>query len=463
MKVAVIGGGIAGLSAACELARSGIEFTLYEASNRLGGIVETVHRDGFVVECGPDSWVTEKPWAREVAVELGLEDEIIPSNDQMRKTYIVRGRELVAMPDGMRMMVPTQWEPVLSSPLFSEQARQAYLREPERAEELKASAPETDESVASFVRRHFGDEVTDTVGAPLLAGVFGGDVNQLSVRAVMPAFVKMEREHGSLIAALQKSFRGEGASVFTTLRSGLQTLVDRMAAALPESSVRLQERVTKVIKNGQKWQVFASLNSEFDAVILATPADVTRFLLAPLDPVFDELMAMDASSAIVVALAFAPEIAKNMQIPRGFGFLVPQSHKADPSGTPQLLACTFVDQKFSHRTPAEAVLLRAFFGGESALRLLDSPEGEIVALAHKQLSALLGGLPEPSFTIVRRWPRSLPQYAVGHLERMQRLEEHVRTLPGLHLIGNAYHGVGLPDLIRQGREAARQVPRFFRA
>src|SRR5581483_2750171 len=132
--------GIAGLSAACELARSGIEFTLYEASNRLGGIVETVHRDGFVVECGPDSWVTEKPWAREVAVELGLEDEIIPSNDQMRKTYIVRGRELVAMPDGMRMMVPTQWEPVLSSPLFSKQARQAYLREPERAEELKASA-----------------------------------------------------------------------------------------------------------------------------------------------------------------------------------------------------------------------------------------------------------------------------------------------------------------------------------
>src|SRR5579883_495098 len=316
MKAAVIGGGIAGLSAACELARSGIEFTLYEASNRLGGIVETVHRDGFVVECGPDSWVTEKPWAREVAVELGLEDEIIPSNDQMRKTYIVRGRELVAMPDGMRMMVPTQWEPVLSSPLFSEQARQAYLREPERAEELKASAPETDESVASFVRLHFGDEVTDTVGAPLLAGVFGGDVNQLSVRAVMPAFVKMEREHGSLIAALQKSFRGEGASVFTTLRSGLQTLVDRMAAALPESSVRLQERVTKVIKNGQKWQVFASLNSKFDAVILATPADVTRFLLAPVDPVFDELMAMDASSAIFVALSCAAKSAKHMQIPR---------------------------------------------------------------------------------------------------------------------------------------------------
>src|ERR1700727_2869042 len=156
MKVAVIGGGIAGVSAAYELARLGAEFVLYEASDRLGGIVETVRRDGFVVECGPDSWVTEKPWARELALELGLENEIIPSNDQQRRTYIVAGRELVAMPDGMRMMVPTKWEPLLNSPLFSEQARLAYLREPERAEELKASIPEADESVASFLRRHFG-------------------------------------------------------------------------------------------------------------------------------------------------------------------------------------------------------------------------------------------------------------------------------------------------------------------
>ncbi len=221
MKVAVIGGGIAGVSAAYELARLGAEFVLYEASDRLGGIVETVRRNGFVVECGPDSWVTEKPWARELAIELGLEAEIIPSNDRLRRTYIVQGGKLVAMPDGMRMMVPTKWEPLLSSPLFSWQARLAYLREPKRAEELKALVPESDESVASFVRRHFGDEATDTIAAPLLAGVFGGSIDRLSVRAVMPAFVKMEREHGSLISALQKSTRGAGsASVFTTLKSG---------------------------------------------------------------------------------------------------------------------------------------------------------------------------------------------------------------------------------------------------
>jgi oxygen-dependent protoporphyrinogen oxidase len=462
MRVAVIGGGIAGVSAAYELARAGADFTLYEASRRLGGIVETVRQDGFVVECGPDSWVTEKPWARELAVELGLEDEILPSNDLQRRTYIVRGivqgKELVAMPDGLRMMVPTKWEPLLNSPLFSEQAKLAYQREPERAEELKESVPDCDESVASFVRRHFGDEVTDTIAAPLLAGVFGGSIDRLSVRAVMPAFVKMEREHGSLIVALQKSTRSGGsAAIFTTLKSGLQTLMDRMVAALPASSIRFGEAVIGLERNGSKWLVRrAATAEEFDAVVVATPADGTRSLLARLDVAFDELLAMDASSAIVVALAFAPEKAKSLRIPGGFGFLVPQV-QANMKQDPQLLACTFVDQKFSHRVPEGAVLLRAFFGGEAAPRLLDAPEDEIISLARRQLSTLLGPLPEASFTVVRRWPRSLPQYAVGHLERMKRLEEQVRAFPGLHLIGNAYYGVGLPDLVRQGRETARRV------
>ena len=456
MKVAVIGGGIAGVSAAYELARSGVDFTLYEASPRLGGIVETVRRDGFVVECGPDSWVTEKPWARELAVELGLEDEIIPSNDSQRRIYIARGGELVAMPDGMRMMVPTQWQPLLSSSLFSERAKQDYLREPERAEELKAAAPANDESVASFVRRHFGEEVAATIAAPLLSGVFGGNVERLSVRAVMPAFVKMEREHGSLIAALQKSARESSAAGFTTLTSGLQTLIDRMAATLPASSVRLDDAVAGIVCNGSIWHIAASSGiAEFDAVLVALPADVTRGLLAPLDSGFDELLAMDASSAIVVALAFLPEAAKSLRIPHGFGFLVPQNFERETE--PQLLACTFVDQKFAHRAPRGAVLLRAFLGGEAAPRLLDSPDDAIVALARQQLSGLLGALPEASFTVVRRWPRSLPQYAVGHLERMARLEERVRALPGLQFIGNAYYGVGLPDLVRQGREAARRV------
>src|SRR5450755_4160665 len=229
--IAIVGGGIAGLATAYQLANDGVEFTLFEASERLGGIVETIHRDGFVIECGPDSWVTEKPWARELAVELGLEDQIIPSNDQWRRTYVQVGGErlaqLVPIPDGMRMMVPARWGPLLESPLFSWQARLAYLREPKRAEELKHSAPAHDESVGAFVRRHFGDEVASAIAGPLLAAVLGGDIAQLSVRAVMPAFVRMEAEEGSLIQAIQRRAQQAPQAIFTTLAGGLETLIER--------------------------------------------------------------------------------------------------------------------------------------------------------------------------------------------------------------------------------------------
>ncbi|MGH7058623.1 MAG: protoporphyrinogen oxidase, partial [Acetobacteraceae bacterium] len=182
-RVAVIGGGLSGLSAAWQLARDAqAEFALFEASPRLGGIIETIRRDGFIVECGPDSWVTEKPWARELAIELGLESEIISSNDQQRRTYLLQHNQLIPMPDGMRIMVPTNLSAILDSPLFTERARAAYLSEPVRAEELKAYAlrQTEDESVASFVRRHFGEEVVRTLAAPLLSGIFGGDIENLS-------------------------------------------------------------------------------------------------------------------------------------------------------------------------------------------------------------------------------------------------------------------------------------------
>ena len=507
-QIAVVGAGMAGMAAAYELAQTpGVQVTLFEASNRLGGTVETVtipsaSGDPFVIECGPDSWVSDKPAARALAIELGLADQLIYSNDSRRRNYLARfgpglRAELTPMPDGMRMMVPTRWAPVLDSPLFTWQARLAYLREPKRAEELKAHAlaanpdPNADESVSTFVRRHFGDEATASIAGPLLAGVFGGDIDKLSARAVLAPFVRMEQEHGSLVtavmqrAASQQAERGAPEPIFTTLRPGLQTLIDRMAATLPAGSIRLGCCVTSIRpaihsahqptdKQANTWRVETTTTSSsspinspidpfaeqepsatFSAILLATPAHITRALLAPLDPEAAGLLQMDATSAIVVALAYEPSVAVPLRIPRGFGFLVPPGEALNSE--PSLLAGTFMDQKFASRAPAGAVFLRGFFGGHAAPHMLHWPDEQIAEAARRQFSRLLGPLPAASHTVVRRWPRSLPQYAVGHLARMQALKGRIDQIRGLALIGNAYQGVGLPNLVEHGRSAARAL------
>jgi oxygen-dependent protoporphyrinogen oxidase len=491
-RIAIIGGGIAGVAAAYELAlqqRTGaaIEFVLFEATSRLGGIVETVRSDGFVMECGPDSWVTEKPWTRELAIELGLERELVRSNDERRKTYIAVGHDLIAMPDGMRMMVPTQWDSVLNSALFSEQAKLAYLHEPEIAEQLMVGALDEgdgnrDESVRDFVVRHFGGEVANTIAAPLLAGVFGGDIAKLSVRAVMPTFVALEREYGSLILGLQQRMRVEQGTtaIFTSLKCGLGALIEGMESIIPERSLRRNVSVMQMDHNGGVWRIHGihrgdsnPIEASFDAVLIATPAAATAKLLHPVDSRIGELLPQQSSSAIVVALGFAADRASSMHVPPGFGLLIPQhgphsepgedvedklaKGSSDGAVRRALLACTFLDQKFPHTAPDGAILLRAFFGGPQAPPLLEHDDATLICLARTPLERYLGKLPEPSVVLVRRWPNSLPLYEVGHADRMAELDSRIAKLPHLRLIGNAYRGVGLPDLIHSSRMAAREV------
>jgi protoporphyrinogen/coproporphyrinogen III oxidase len=468
-KVAIVGGGISGLAAAYELALQGADFTLFEASARLGGIIETVRTQGFVIECGPDSWVTEKPWARDLVMELGLGDQITPSNDQWRATYLLKDRRLIPLPNGMRMMVPTDLNALGRSHLFSAEALLAYQEEPRRAVELKASAPKEDESVASFVRRHFGGEVAETVAAPLLSGVFGGDIHTLSARAVMPAFVKMEAEHGSLITALQqkqKSAEGQrDQAIFSSLAGGMEMLVDGIADRMPAGVVRLLEPVSAIHTDVGGWRVTTPGDEyRFRSLVLATPAHVTRKLLASLGPEgrqMSDLLPRLSSSAIVVALAFGAAQAASMPLPRGFGFLVPGAPKAS-AGEHTLLACTFVDQKFRLRAPEGAILLRAFFGTEAAAALQSESDAALTQLAREHLGPVVarssgGLLPEHVAAVVRRLPESLPQYEVGHLERIAKLESLARAWPRLHLAGSSYHGVGVSDLIREGRAAARAI------
>jgi oxygen-dependent protoporphyrinogen oxidase len=464
-RIAIVGGGIAGVTAAWELARladrgAPVEAVLFEATGRLGGIVETVRQGGFTLECGADGWVTEKPWARELAEELGLGGELIASQDETRKTYVLLDGALVAMPDGMRMMVPVDMAALEVSTLFSEAAKAAYRAEIARADALKASAPEADESVASFVRRHFGAEVLEKIGAPLLSGVFGGDVETLSVRAVMGPFVAMEREHGSLILALQqRAAAGAGrrpATVFTSLRCGGESLIEAMVAAIPPDWLRLECPVLEVARGGGGWRVRTAVGWEdFDGLMMAAPVEVTRRLLAAELGEAAQRMAMEASSAVVAGFAFA----EGFDLPQGFGFLVPPTRGSESA----LLAGTFVDQKFSDRAPEGTRVLRGFFGGAAADRLMNATDATIAALALAEFEKVLGlKLPESVLTVVRRWPRSLPQYAVGHLERMVELFARVRELGGLWLLGNGYRGVGLPDLVRDARSAAREAAELWK-
>jgi oxygen-dependent protoporphyrinogen oxidase len=463
MSVAIIGAGISGLAAAYELHKLGTPFTLFERTPRLGGIIDTVALENFIIDCGPDSWITGKPWARTLIAELGLDSELISSNDSARRTYICSAtNSLTPIPDGMVMMVPRNLDAVAASPLFSDSAKQAYAAEPSRAAELKAYAlahPE-DCSITAFITRHFGDEVARTLAAPLFAGIVGGDASQLSAHAYLPALIRHEREHGSLILAAQLAHRNASpAAIFTSLRGGMSTLTDRIAATLPTNSIRLNHPVDSILRAGPYWQISTPTGTEtFRALIIATPAHVAAQLLAPLDAELARLHAIQSSSAISVALAFDQKLT----LPAGFGLLIPN----DPAA---LLACTFVDQKFPHRAPPNSTLLRAFFGGPNVTPLLDphtqEDDASLAARALARLSQILAPhsaapnapLPAPSHTIVRRLPQSLPLYAVGHLARVEQIFTRAAALPSLRLLGNAYRGVGLPDLIRDARSAAQSL------
>ncbi len=486
-RIAILGGGIAGLAAAYELeqqrkAGQPLDWHLYEATDRLGGTVQTTRRrtvDGeYILEGGPDAWVTEKPWARALAEELGLGAEIIPSNDEGKRTYVWVDGELVAMPERMRMMVPEDLETLDTSPLFSTEAKAAYARELQRADELKAAIPKEDESVASFIARHFGGEVLDKIGAPLLSGVFGGDVAKLSVHAVLSSFAAMEAEHGSLILALQAQRRERGAkprqATFTTLRPGMGSLAEALIAALPAERLHTQTRTAALTRNVRgDWLVRFAANDlsscaigyvAFDHVLLATPIDTTRALLKGIDVEAAALMPRDASSAVRATFCWPAAAARSFSIPPGFGFLVPQ-HGPARGDRPKLLAGTFTTQKFDGRAPAGARVVRVFFGGAAADALHPQADEAIAYEAWRELLAVLPGLPAPdrSLTMVSRWPRSLPQYEVGHKQRMAELEARVAAWGRMHLLGNGFRGVGVPDLIRDAREAARSIADALRS
>ena len=475
MRTAVIGGGIAGLAAAYELERARaadplVRYTLFEARERLGGALASEVVQGTVLERGPDSFLSEKTAASALCRELGLAADLIPSNDAQRKTYILVGNELIPLPDGLMFLVPTKLIPTAMTPLFSfpTKARMALelLHPPRR----KRTA---DESVASLVSRHFGTEAVDRLADPLLSGIYGGDAAQLSAKTVLPRLVEMEREYGSLtrgMLAAHRKMRARAAAnghagpaggsterpIFTTLRGGMQQLVDAIRARLDWAAVRLSTPVNALQRAENGWMVHSLGTAEFyDSVIVASPAWAAGVLLAPVDAVLSEqLGGIPYSSSITVNLVYDEDALG--KLPEGFGFLVPASERRS------LLACTFSHRKFLGRTAPGKAVIRAFLGGMRNEALLAENDNALVAIVRHELIDILGesvvgiGL-DPEYTQVTRWRRAMAQYAVGHQERIERINERVAALPGLRLAGNAYDGIGVPDCIRLGRKAAAEL------
>ena len=454
-RIAIAGGGISGLSAAFRLQQkigegAGLEYVLFESSSRLGGVLSTERVEGCIIEAGPDSFLSEKKWASDLCRELGLADQLIGSQDAARKTYILVKNKLVPIPDGLVFMVPTKILPLALSPLFSPRTKLNMAREWFHAKQATGN----DESIASLVERHYGQEMVDRLADPLLFAVYGGPSSELSVRAVLPRFAQMEEKHGSLGRGLLARKVGpdrtpnSSGSLFTALAGGMQQIVDRLVQRLPGLALRTATRVESLRRSSEGWLLSSTERPElFDAVIVATPAgEAARLLQTSSSALSAELAGIQYSSSVIVNMVFGHPVRS--RLPPGFGLLVPRSEGK------RVHAVTFVHNKFHGRAPENCALLRCFLGGTRDQAILDLREDQIVQLVRQELGQTLGISADPLLSRVHKWTNVMAQYNVGHLDRLNRIAVLQRNLPALALAGNAYGGIGVPDCVRSGSDAA---------
>ena len=463
MRLVVIGGGIAGLSAAhraVERARASgqrLDLTLLEAGDRLGGIIQTERRDGFLVECGPDSFISDKPWGLALCRRLGIEDRLVGTNDRFRTAFVAFGGRLHPLPEGFQLMAPTRLTSLLRSSLFSWRGKLRMAMDL-----VLPRGGDSDESLGAFVRRRLGREALERVAQPLIGGIYTADPDSLSLAATMPRFLEMEREHRSVILAMRRAGRrapaaasgtsGARWSLFVTFKDGMDELVQALAGRLPPGAVRLKERVTALERPGAGWRVATAAGTtvDADAVILTTEAYQAARLLRSADPALGHLLEdIPYASSATITLAYRREAIRHPL--DGFGFVVPQVERRP------VIAGTFSSVKYPGRAPEGQVLLRVFVGGALNEAAVEADDAALTASARAELAALLGAEGEPLFARVNRYVKAMPQYEVGHLTRVEAIESAARRLPGLALAGGAYRGVGIADCVRSGEEAAERL------
>ena len=448
--VVIIGGGISGLATAFYLGRLGIRSILVEKSNRLGGLIKTDVIEGCRLEAGPDSFIATKPAVAKLTQELeSSRPTIIGSNDATRRVFIGRKGHLVPMPRGMSMMVPGDWKSALSSPLFSLATKAGFVAEQFRRPKKRSN----DISVGEFVADHFGHEVLEYLADPLLTGVYGGQVSQLSARSVLPRFLEHEEKYGSLIRGVRQNRQqpSHKGSLFLSFEGGMQALTDAVTTHLSTTTQIVRGEVSSVQKNGAKWRIhIASESIQADHVVFACPSHAVSRLVENFATLLAaDLHAIPYSSAILVTLVY--ERAALGRPLDGFGFLVPRPERRN------IAAATWISTKFPSRTPSHLAAIRAFIVAREAIALMNASDPELLELTKTELQHWMGISVAPRFHTLYRWPSSMPQYVVGHRQRIQSIEERLHEHPGLFLSGNAHDGVGIPDCVRRAEAIAESI------
>lgn len=455
-RVAVIGGGITGLAAAHRLLELSphLSVKLFDAGARLGGVLQTERHNGYLVELSADNFITNVPWGIDLCRRLGLEEQLLRTRESQRRASVVRRGKLAPVPLGFQLLAPSRLWPVVRSPLLSWRGKLRLLCEPL----IRRRRDTTDESLASFARRRLGREAFERIVQPLVAGIYTADAERLSMAAALPRFVETERQSGSLVRAAWQSRNRDGADaagarygLFVAPRDGMSSLVEALWRRLDQHGVERGGRVNELARVGERWEVKAGDQSEsLDAVILALPAHAAAELLRRVSAELSGGLAEIpyAGSAIVVAAYDRRQIDGELD---GFGFVVPAMERRP------ILAASYSSGKFDGRAPAGRVLIRVFLGGAEHPEQLDLDDAALVELAQANLAELLGVRGAAELTRVVRWPLSMPQYHVGHLGLVDRIERLAAAWPSLALAGNAYHGVGVPNCIHSGEQAAERI------
>jgi len=451
--VLIVGAGISGLSAAYTLQQAGVDFLVVDQRPRAGGVMETRVIEGCQIEGGPDSYLAQKPWATALIRKLGMEDQLVGSNDAARKTFIVRNGKLVPMPDGLMMMVPTKVMPMVTTPLLSWPTKVRMGLELFRQFPGGPADPANDDrSVSEFFRSHYGQEAVDYLAEPLLAGIYGGDPERLSARSVLPRFVDIEAKYGSLsrgvLAERKAAPKRATGPLFLSLRDGMGSLVSALVSAVGKDRFLLGQTVLGLDKVAGGYRL-RTPDQELHArqVILALPAYTSAHLLGELSPdVASLLLKINYNSSATVAMVYAAADLGNAA--QGFGFLVPKRERTC------LAAVTYVQNKFPHRVPQGKAVVRCFVGKAAEENPAWRDNTTLLAAVRQDLGRLTGIRATPIADVIFRWSRAMAQYEQGHLAIAQAIPSLLASHTGLHITGNFLGGIGLPDCIREGESAA---------